>query len=101
MIDAIRLTLIERASQRGVYLASTLQVTANRFLHDHPRERSFVAEVTDQACRLQVLGTGRCEMGWNRQVVNAACRDAELLVHRFEMGLELGIGMRVVEAAGD
>src|SRR5207247_6910033 len=62
-------------------------------------EGPLVAGVLDQAGLLEVLDTHADELGRDRQVVNPAAGDAELLVHRLELRLELPVGPGVIETA--
>ena len=59
----------------------------------------FFAGIVDQPGGLQMLDAHADQGRRDGQVIDAAARNAELLIEHFQLRLELCVGPRVVEAA--
>ena len=99
MVDAVSLILGEGAGHHGVHLAGAVEVPADRLFHDDAREQTMVIRRGDHASFFQ-MGDGHFhQVRRNRQVVDPAAGNAELLIDGLELRLELGVGPGIVEAA--
>ncbi len=81
-------------------VAGAVQVAADRLLDDDAREGARLVRIVDESDRFEVIDAGADQRRRHGEVVNAAAGNAELLIDRLDLGLELGVGASIVEAAG-